>query len=202
MEQNLKKMAGYIIEKDGNIERTYDVESRLLIDRILFLKGEVRTENSLDIVSKLLYLNSVNQKAPIHMYIQSPGGSCSAGLAIYDVMNFIEAPVYTYCLNMASSMGAFLLSSGAKGHRYALPNAEVMIHQPLIAGGGISGQTTDIMIQAENMQKLKTKLTTILSENCGRSYEEVLAACERDNYFSAHEALSFGLIDKVIEKKK
>lgn len=196
-----KTNMAWIIEKEGNIERTYDVKSKLLMDRILFLDGEVRTENSMDIIAKLLYLNSVDAKAPIHLYIQSPGGSCSAGLAIYDVINFISAPVYTYCLNMAASMGAFLLSSGAKGHRYALPNAEVMIHQPLISGGGISGQATDIMIHAENMQKLKEKLTKILAKNCGQDYKKVLAACERDNYLTSEEALKFGLIDKIIEKK-
>lgn len=185
-----------ITEKDERgIERVYDLPSRLLKDRIVLLAEEVNTNSAMSVISQLLVLNSENKEAPITMYINSPGGSISDGLAIYDVMNKIEAPVVTVCTGMAASMAAFLLSAGSKGMRYCLPNSTVMIHQPL---GGAQGQATEIEIVARRILKLREKMYTIMAKNAGCSYEKMASACERDNYLEPEEALEMGLIDEII----
>lgn len=186
----------YVIENEGMGERTYDIYSRLLKDRIIFVSGEINTEMANAIIAQLLFLNSQDKEKDITMYINSPGGQVSAGLGIYDTMNHISCDVATVCIGMAASMGAFLLSSGAKGKRFALPNAEIMIHQPL---GGARGQATDIQIVAENIIKIKNKLAKILSENTGQDFNKVIADTERDNYLDAYEAKEYGIIDKVLE---
>ena len=186
----------YVIENEGQGERTYDIYSRLLKDRIIFLSGEINTEMANAIIAQLLFLNAQDKEKDITMYINSPGGQVTAGLGIYDTMNHISCDVATVCIGMAASMGAFLLSSGAKGKRYALPNAEVMIHQPL---GGARGQATDIQIVAENIIKIKKKLATILAQNTGQDYDKVIADTERDNYLDASEAKEYGLVDSVLE---
>lgn len=186
----------YVIENEGMGERTYDIYSRLLKDRIIFVSGEINTEMANAIIAQLLFLNSQDKEKDITMYINSPGGQVSAGLGIYDTMNHISCDVATVCIGMAASMGAFLLSSGAKGKRFALPNAEIMIHQPL---GGARGQATDIQIVAENIIKIKNKLAKILSENTGKDFNKVIADTERDNYLDAYEAKEYGIIDKVLE---
>jgi len=183
-----------VIEKNSNGERVYDIYSRLLKDRIIIICGEIDDINSNTIVAELLYLDSINHD-DISVYINSPGGSVTAGMAIYDTMNYIKSDVSTICVGMAASMGAFLLSSGTKGKRYALPNSEVMIHQPL---GGAQGQATEIKIAAERILKLKDKLNTMLSKNTGKPLEIVEKDTERDHFLSAEEALEYGLIDKVI----
>jgi len=183
-----------VIEKNSNGERVYDIYSRLLKDRIIIICGEIDDINSNTIVAELLYLDSINHD-DISVYINSPGGSVTAGMAIYDTMNYIKSDVSTICVGMAASMGAFLLSSGKKGKRYALPNSEVMIHQPL---GGAQGQATEIKIAAERILKLKDKLNTMLSKNTGKPLEIVEKDTERDHFLSAEEALEYGLIDKVI----
>lgn len=188
----------YVIENEGMGERTYDIYSRLLKDRIIFLSGEVNTEMANAIIAQLLFLNAQDKEKDITMYINSPGGSVTAGLGIYDTMNHISCDVATVCIGMAASMGAFLLSSGAKGKRFALPNSEVMIHQPL---GGARGQATDIQIVAENILKIKNKLASILANNTGQDLNKVLADTERDNYMSASEAKEYGLVDQVLENK-
>ena len=188
----------YVVEHTGNGDRTHDLFSRLLKDRIVLLCEDVNHQSAQIIVGELLYLEAEDPDKDIHFYINSPGGSVSDGLAIYDTMNFIKCDVSTSCIGMAASMGAFLLSSGAKGKRYALPNAEVMIHQPL---GGTQGQASDIQIAAEHILKTKAKLNRIMAENCGRTVEELEAATDRDNWLSAEEALKFGLIDKIIDKR-
>lgn len=188
----------YVVEHTGNGDRTHDLFSRLLKDRIVLLCEDVNHQSAQIIVGELLYLEAEDPDKDIHFYINSPGGSVSDGLAIYDTMNFIKCDVSTTCIGMAASMGAFLLSSGAKGKRYALPNAEVMIHQPL---GGTQGQASDIQIAAEHILKTKAKLNKIMAENCGRTVEELEAATDRDNWLSAEEALKFGLIDKIIDKR-
>ncbi|WP_156299917.1 ATP-dependent Clp endopeptidase proteolytic subunit ClpP [Streptobacillus canis] len=187
----------YVIENEGNGERTYDIYSRLLKDRIIFLSGEINTEMANAIIAQLLFLNAQDKEKDITLYINSPGGMVTAGLGIYDTMNHISCDVATVCIGMAASMGAFLLSSGTKGKRFALPNSEVMIHQPL---GGARGQATDIQIVAENILKTKHKLAEILAKNTGQSFEKVIADTDRDNYLSAEEALAYGLVDKVLEK--
>ena len=186
----------YVIENEGQGERTYDIYSRLLKDRIIFLSGEINTEMANAIIAQLLFLNAQDKEKDITMYINSPGGQVTAGLGIYDTMNHISCDVATVCIGMAASMGAFLLSSGAKGKRYALPNAEVMIHQPL---GGARGQATDIQIVAENILKIKKKLATILAENTGQEYDKIIEDTERDNYLDAYEAKEYGLVDSVLE---
>lgn len=186
----------YVIENEGMGERTYDIYSRLLKDRIIFVSGEINTEMANAIIAQLLFLNSQDKEKDITMYINSPGGQVSAGLGIYDTMNHISCDVATVCIGMAASMGAFLLSSGEKGKRFALPNAEIMIHQPL---GGARGQATDIQIVAENIIKIKNKLAKILSENTGQDFNKVIADTERDNYLDAYEAKEYGIIDKVLE---
>ena len=187
-----------VIEQTNRGERAYDIYSRLLNDRIIFLADEVNDVTASLVVAQLLFLESQDPDKDISLYINSPGGSVSAGLAIYDTMNFIKCDVSTICIGMAASMGAFLLSSGAKGKRLALPNSEIMIHQPL---GGMRGQATDIKIHADHIINTKERLNRILASNTGKSYEEIVAATERDNFLSATEAAEFGLIDKVIEKR-
>lgn len=186
----------YVIENEGQGERSYDIYSRLLKDRIIFLSGEINTEMANAIIAQLLFLNAQDKEKDITMYINSPGGQVTAGLGIYDTMNHISCDVATVCIGMAASMGAFLLSSGTKGKRYALPNAEIMIHQPL---GGARGQATDIQIVAENIIKIKKKLATILAKNTGQDYDKVIADTERDNYLDASEAKEYGLVDSVLE---
>ena len=188
----------YVVEQTSRGERSYDIFSRLLNDRIIFLGEEVTDASANIIVAQLLYLEAQDPDKDIQFYINSPGGSVTAGLAIYDTMQYIKADVSTICLGMAASMGAFLLSAGAKGKRFALPNSEIMIHQP---SGGFRGQATDISIHANNILRIKDNLNKIMAENTGKSFEEVVAATERDNFMSAQEALDFGLIDKVINKR-
>lgn len=183
-----------IIEKTNNSERAYDIYSRLLKDRIIILTGEIDDNNANIVVAQLLYLDSLNHDN-ISLYINSPGGSITSGMAIYDTMNFIKSEVSTICIGMAASMGAFLLSSGQKGKRYCLPNSEVMIHQPL---GGASGQATEIKIAAEHILKIKDKLNKILASNTGKDIKTIEEDTERDNYLSAVEALEYGLIDQIL----
>lgn len=188
-----------VIETTNRGERAYDIYSRLLKERIIFLGDEVNDVTASLVVAQLLFLESEDSNKDINLYINSPGGSVTAGMAIYDTMNYIKCDVSTICVGMAASMGAFLLSGGAKGKRFALPNAEIMIHQPL---GGTQGQATDMEIQVEHMLRIKKNLTTIMANNCGKDYDTVLADCERDNWMTAQEALEYGLIDTVVENRK
>lgn len=189
----------YVIDNtDGKGERSYDIYSRLLEDRIIFLTGEITDAVADSVVAQLIYLEGKDPDKNICVYINSPGGSVTAGMAIYDTMNYIKCDVTTICIGMAASMAAFLLSSGTNGKRYALKNSEIMIHQPL---GGAQGQASDIKIQAEHILKIKKRLNSILAENCGRSYEELEVATDRDNYLSAEEAKSYGLIDEIFVKR-
>ncbi|MCL2408050.1 MAG: ATP-dependent Clp endopeptidase proteolytic subunit ClpP [Oscillospiraceae bacterium] len=188
----------YVVEQTSRGERSYDIFSRLLNDRIVFLSEEVNDTTASLVVAQLLYLEAQDPDKDIQFYINSPGGSVTAGLAIYDTMQYIKADVSTICIGLAASMGAFLLSAGAKGKRVALPNAEIMIHQP---SGGFKGQATDIQIHAENILKIKDRLNKILAENTGKTVEEVRNASERDNFMTAEEAKAFGLIDDVIIKR-
>ena len=187
-----------VIEQTSRGERSYDIFSRLLNDRIIVLSDEVNDVTASLVVAQLLFLESENPDKDIQLYINSPGGSVTSGMAIYDTMQFIKCDVSTICVGMAASMGAFLLAAGAKGKRLSLPNSEIMIHQPL---GGARGQATDIKIQAEQILKIKDKLNSILSERTGQPLEKVIADTERDNYMSAQEALEYGLIDKIMEKR-
>ncbi|MCD8118730.1 MAG: ATP-dependent Clp endopeptidase proteolytic subunit ClpP [Lachnospiraceae bacterium] len=186
----------YVIEQTSRGERSYDIYSRLLKDRIIFLGEEVNEATASVIVAELLFLESEDPGRDVHLYINSPGGSVTAGMAIYDTMNYIKCDVSTICIGMAASMGAFLLAGGAKGKRYALPNAEIMIHQP---SGGTQGQATEIQIAAEHILKTKKKLNEILAANTGKDIDVIAADTERDNYMSAQEAMAYGLIDHVIE---
>lgn len=186
----------YVIEQTGQGERSYDIFSRLLKDRIIFLGEEVNDASASIIVAQMLFLESEDPDKDIHLYINSPGGSVTAGMAIYDTMNYIKCDVSTICVGMAASMGAFLFSAGKKGKRFALPNSEIMIHQPL---GGMQGQATDIKIHADRIIKMKEKLNRILSENSGQPLEKVIADTERDNFMTAQEALEYGLVDKIID---
>ena len=188
----------YVVEQTSRGERSYDIFSRLLNDRIVMLSEEVNDTTASLIVAQLLYLEAQDPDKDIQFYINSPGGSVSAGMAIYDTMQYIKPDVSTICVGMAASMGAFLLSSGAKGKRIALPNAEIMIHQP---SGGSQGQATDIQIQAAHILRIKDKLNHILSENTGKPLETIAADCERDYFMSAEEAKEYGLIDKIIHKR-
>ena len=188
----------YVIEQNSRGERSYDIYSRLLKDRIIFLGEEINDAVASTVVAQLLFLESEDPGKDIHMYINSPGGSVTAGMAIYDTMNYVKCDVSTTCIGMAASMGAFLLSSGAKGKRYALPNAEVMIHQPL---GGAQGQATEIQIAAEHILKTKKKLNQILADNAGKPVEEVEKDTDRVNWLSADEAKEYGLIDEVIKDR-
>ena len=188
----------YIVEQTSRGERSYDIYSRLLEDRIIFLSGEIDDAVANTVVAQLIFLEAKDPSKDISLYINSPGGSVSAGLAIYDTMNYVKCDVSTICIGMAASMGAFLLSSGQKGKRYALPNSEIMIHQPL---GGAQGQASDIKIAAEHILKTKHKLNSILAQNSGKPLEQVERDTDRDNYLSAQEAMDYGLIDKVFYKR-
>ncbi len=188
----------YVIENTGKGERSYDIYSRLLEDRIIFLTGEINDAVADAVVAQLIYLEGKDPDKDICLYINSPGGSVSAGFAIYDTMNYIKCDVSTICIGLAASMGAFLLSSGAKGKRFALANSEIMIHQPL---GGAQGQASDIQIQAEQILKIKAKLNRILAENSGKPLEQVEKDTDRDNYLSAEEAKSYGLVDEIFVKR-
>ena len=191
----------YVIEQTGRGERSYDIFSRLLSDRIIFLGEEVSDVSASLIIAQMLFLEAQDPKKDIQLYINSPGGSVSAGFAIYDTMQYIKCDVSTICIGLAASFGAFLLAGGAKGKRIALPNAEIMIHQPAIHGNGINGQATDIKIVSDHIQKSKQRLNRILSENTGKSIEEITLDTERDNYMSAQEALEYGLVDKIIDRR-
>ena len=188
----------YVVEQTSRGERSYDIFSRLLNDRIIFLSEEVTDVSASLIVAQMLYLEAQDPDKDIQFYINSPGGSVTAGMAIYDTMQYLKCDVSTICIGMAASMGAFLLSAGTKGKRIALPNAEIMIHQP---SGGAQGQATDIQIQAERIAQMKKKLTKILADNPGKDVETVAADCERDHFMTAEEAKAYGLIDQVIYKR-
>ena len=191
----------YVIEQTSRGERSYDIFSRLLSDRIVFWGEEVSDMSASMIIAQMLFLEAQDPKEDIQLYINSPGGSVSAGFAIYDTMRYIKCDVSTICIGLAASFGAFLLAGGTKGKRIALPNAEIMIHQPAIHGNGIQGQATDIKITSDHIQKSKERLNSILAGNTGKSIEEIALATERDNYMSATEAMNFGLVDKIIDKR-
>ena len=190
-------MIPYVVEQTSRGERSYDIFSRLLNDRIIFLSEEVNDATASLVVAQMLYLEAQDPDKDIQFYINSPGGSVTAGMAIYDTMQYIKCDVATITIGMAASMGAFLLSAGTKGKRMALPNAEIMIHQP---SAGTQGQITDMAIHLKRLQVIKERMNKIMAENTGRTVEEVTAACERDNFMSAEEALEFGLIDKIVER--
>ena len=192
----------YVIEQTSKGERSYDIFSRLLKDRIIFLGEDVNSTTASLVVAQLLFLESEDPDKEISLYINSPGGSVTDGLAIVDTMNYIKCPVSTTCIGLAASFGAVLLANGEKGKRYATPNAEILIHQPLIGGQGISGQTTDIKIHAEQMIKTRERLNKILSDRTGQSLERVMEDTERDHYMTAEEALQYGLIDEILTKRK
>jgi len=192
----------YVIEQTSKGERSYDIFSRLLKDRIIFLGEDVNATTASLVVAQLLFLESEDPDKEISLYINSPGGSVTDGLAIVDTMNYIKCPVSTTCIGLAASFGAVLLANGEKGKRYATPNAEILIHQPLIGGHGISGQTTDIKIHADQMIKTRERLTKILSEKTGQPLERVMEDTERDHYMTAEEALQYGLIDEILTKRK
>jgi len=191
----------YVIEQTSRGERSYDIFSRLLKDRIIFLAEDVNSTSASLVVAQLLFLESEDPDKEINFYINSPGGSITDGMAIVDTINYIKCPVSTICVGMAASMGAVLLASGAKGKRYATPNSEILIHQPLIAGGGLSGQTTEIKIHADHMVKTREKLNKLLADRTGQSLEKIMQDTERDNYMSAQEALEYGLIDGILDKR-
>lgn len=188
-----------VVDQVSGGERSYDIYSRLLEDRIIFLSGEINDAVANSVVAQLIYLEGKNPDKDIYLYINSPGGSVSAGLAIYDTLNYIKCDVSTICIGLAASMGAFLLSAGTKGKRFALPNSEIMIHQPL---GGAQGQASDIEIQARHMQKIKQKINKILSENTSQPLEKIEKDTDRDFYMSADEAVNYGLVDKIFDKRK
>ena len=199
MEKN--SLVPYVIEQTSKGERSYDIFSRLLKDRIIFLAEDVNPASASLVVAQLLFLESEDPDKEINLYINSPGGSITDGMAIVDTINYIKCPVSTICVGMAASMGAVLLASGAKGKRYATPNAEILIHQPLIGGGGLSGQATEIKIHADHMVKTREKLNKLLSEKTGQSLETIEKDTERDNYMTAQEALEYGLIDGIMDKR-
>jgi len=188
-----------VVEKTGQGERSYDIYSRLLKERIVFLNGPVNDVSANVIIAQMLYLESENTSKPINLYINSPGGVISAGMGIYDTMQYIKPPVYTMCIGQAASMGSFLLAAGEKGNRFALPNARIMIHQPL---GGASGQATDIEIHAKEILRLRHELNTMLSELTGQTLEKITNDTDRDNFMTAKEALKYGLIDQIVDKRK
>lgn len=194
-------MIPYVVEQTNKGERSYDIYSRLLSDRIVFLGEDVNDQSASVVTAELLFLEAQDPEKDIQLYINSPGGSITAGLAIYDTMQYIRCDVSTICLGMAASFGAFLLAGGAKGKRMALPNAEIMIHQPAIHGNGVQGQETDIRIVSEYLLGTKKRLNRILAENTGKTVEEIEAATDRDHYLSAQEALAFGLIDRIITSR-
>lgn len=192
----------YVIEQTSKGERSYDIYSRLLKDRIVILGSAVTDEVANSLIAQILFLEVDNPEKDIHLYINSPGGSVSAGLAIYDMMQFVKCDVATYCLGMAASMGSLLLAAGTQGKRYAMPNSRIMIHQPHLGGGGIGGQVTDIEIHARELVKTKEKLTKIYVDHTGRDYEYLAKTMERDYYMSAVESKEFGLVDQVVEFRK
>ena len=192
----------YVVEQTSKGERSYDIFSRLLKDRIIFLGEDVNATTASLVVAQLLFLESEDPDKEINLYINSPGGSVTDGLAIVDTMNYIKCPVSTTCIGLAASFGAVLLANGEKGKRYATPNAEILIHQPLIGGHGITGQTTDIKIHAENMIKTRERLNRILSDRTGKPLEQIMQDTERDHYMAAEEALEYGLIDEILTKRK
>ena len=196
---NSNYLIPYVIERSGSGERSYDIYSRLLKDRIVFLSGQVEDEMANAVVAQLLFLDMDNPDADISLYINSPGGSVTAGMAIYDTMQYIKAPVRTVCVGLAASMGAFLLMAGEKGKRMALPNAEVMIHQP---SGGAQGQATDVSIRAEWLLRTKKKMNEMMAEMTGQSVEKVTADAERDYFMSAQEALNYGIVDQIYDPRK
>ena len=191
----------YVIEQTSKGERSYDIFSRLLKDRIIFLAEDVNATSASLVVAQLLFLESEDPDREIYLYINSPGGSITDGMAIVDTINYIKCPVSTICVGMAASMGAVLLASGAKGKRFATPNAEILIHQPLIGGGGLSGQTTEIKIHADHMVRTREKLNKLLSERTGQDLATIERDTERDNYMTAQEALEYGLIDGIMDKR-
>ena len=195
-------MIPYVIQQTSRGERSYDIFSRLLSDRIIILGEEVSEASAGAIVAQLLFLEAEDPDKDIQLYINSPGGSVSAGFAIYDTMQYIRCDVSTVCIGMAASFGAFLLAGGTKGKRFALPNAEIMIHQPAIHGNGVQGQATDIQIISEKMQRSKQRLNRILAQNTGKTEEEIKRDTERDNYMSAQEALEYGIIDKIFNQER
>ena len=195
----MSNLVPMVVEQTSRGERSYDIYSRLLKDRIIFLGNEVSDVSASLVVAQLLFLESEDPDKDISLYINSPGGSITAGMAIYDTMNHVKCDISTICVGMAASMGAFLLAGGAKGKRFALPNAEVMIHQP---SGGARGQATDIQIHAERIIQMKKKLNQILAENTGQSVEKITNSSERDNFLTAEEALEFGIIDKIISRRE
>lgn len=192
----------YVIEQTARGERSYDIYSRLLKDRIVFMGSAVTDEVANSIIAQFLFLEVDNPEKDIHLYINSPGGSVTAGMAIYDMMQFVKCDVATYCIGMAASMGSLLLTAGTTGKRYALPNSRIMIHQPLISGGGLSGQVTDIEIHTKELMKTKKRLTEIYERHTGRDYQSLANSMERDYYMSAAEAKDFGLLDTVVEFRK
>ena len=196
--QDVMQYVPMVVEQSGRGERSFDIYSRLLRDRIIFLNGEVNDSVSALVCAQLLFLESENPTKPIHLYINSPGGVITSGLAMYDTMQFITAPVHTLCMGTARSMGSFLLMAGEPGERCALANASVHVHQPL---GGFQGQATDVLIHAEEMRKTKDRVTRVYAQHCGRSYEEVERTLDRDCYMSAEEALEWGLIDRVLKRR-
>ena len=191
----------YVIEQTSKGERSYDIFSRLLKDRIIFLGEEVNSVSAGLVIAQLLFLESEDPDKEIHLYLNTPGGSITDGMAIVDTMNYIKCPVSTICVGMAASMGSVLLASGEKGKRFATPNSEILIHQPLIGGGGISGQTTEIKIHADQMVKTRERINKILADATGKSIEEIAADTERDHYLTAQEALEYGLIDGNMDKR-
>ena len=197
---NSMALVPMVVEQTNRGERSYDIYSRLLEDRIIFLADQVTDATASLVVAQLLYLEAKDPDKDIQLYIDSPGGSITAGMAIYDTMQYIKCDVSTICIGMAAIMGAFLLAAGEKGKRFALPNSEVMIHQPLIAGGGLSGQTTDIKIYTDHLVNTKKKMNEILAERTGQTYEKLCEDTERDNFMTAQEAKEYGLIDEVIVK--
>lgn len=201
MKEMNDSLVPYVIEQSSRGERSYDIFSRLLKDRIIFLSEDVNQTSASLIIAQLLFLESEDPDKEISLYINSPGGSVTDGLGIIDTMNYIKCPVTTICIGMAASMGALLLTSGTKGKRFATPNAEILIHQPLIGGQGISGQTTEIQIHAEQMIKTRERINRIISETTGKSIEQVAKDTERDNYMTAEEALEYGLIDGIMDKR-
>lgn len=202
MENIKNSLVPYVLEQTSRGERSYDIFSRLLKDRIIFLSEDVNATTASLVIAQMLFLESEDPDKEISFYINSPGGSITDGMAIVDTMNYIKCPVSTICIGMAASMGAVLLASGTKGKRFATPNSEILIHQPLIAGGGLSGQTTEIKIHADHMVKTREKLNKILSERTGQNLEQIEKDTERDNYMTAEEALKYGLIDGIFDQRK
>ncbi len=196
----MSSLVPYVVEQTSRGERSYDIFSRLLNDRIIMLSDQVNDATASLVVAQLLYLESQDTEKDISLYINSPGGSITAGMAIYDTMQYIKCDVSTICIGMAASMGAFLLAAGAKGKRFALPNSEIMIHQPLISGG-LSGQCTDIKIHSDHLVRIRQRMNEMLAANTGKPIDQVQLDTERDNYMTAQEAMEYGIIDKVIEKR-